>query len=497
MTQSNIAVSMRGVCKQFGDVIALDNVDFELKEGEVHTLLGENGAGKSTLMNILYGLYEADKGELDIFGKRVILHSPTDAIKRGIGMVHQSFKLIPNFTLIDNIALTLQYRKEFKIGEVKKTVADLMKKYEIEQIDLDAEAEKLPAHEQQLVEILKMLCLGQKVLIWDEPTSVLAGDQIGKLLDRIRKLAEMGHSCIFISHKLEEVLKVSDRITVLRKGKITSHLEAKKANKNDLVQAMIGCNISAVVKPKVERGEEFIRVEGLTVLSDRGTKAVNSATFSVHKGEIVGIAGVVGNGQQELVEAITGIREAAAGKVFINGADVTNASPEKLIDLGVSYIPPKPKENGLALTLPIFENMMLRNYSNLFCAPLVNPASVQEYAKQVIEKYSISASSPTAPVRSMSGGNIMKLVVAREMARETKVFVIFDPTIGVDVMSIEFIHEQIVKARENRAVLLVSFDLDELLYLSDRLMVIYNGVVKEAGEGYTKEQVGLMITGAA
>ena len=497
MIEGTGAVRMHGISKRFPEVIANDHIDFDLKEGEVHALLGENGAGKTTLMNILYGLLRPDEGEIYIYGKKVSLHSPADAIDCGIGMVHQSFKLIPSFTVADNIALTLQYRSEFKIGEVKDTAIDLMKKYGLPPIDMDAEMHELPAHEQQLVEITKMLCLGQKILIFDEPTSVLAGEQIGILLERLRMLAKMGHSVVFISHKLDEVLTVSDRVTVLRKGKVVGSLETRKTNRQELVTMMVGRDIPVLSKPQIEKGQKVIEVQNLNVTSDLGVATVKGASFSVHKGEILGIAGVAGNGQVELVEAITGIRKVASGKVLIDGQDVTNASPKRIIDMGVGYIPPKPRETGLAPSLSIIENSALRDYSlqssNL--SIFLNLDNMRQYAKRLISEYNIVTPSEDLPAGLLSGGNLMKLVVAREVARKAKALVIFDPTAGLDVMTIAFIHQKIIEASENAAILLVSTDLDELLSLSNRIAVIFNGKVTEAPQGFTREALGLMMTG--
>lgn len=497
MIEGTAAVRMHAISKRFPGVIANDHIDFDLKEGEVHALLGENGAGKTTLMNILYGLLRPDEGQIYVYDKKVSLKSPADAIDCGIGMVHQDFKLIPSFTVADNIALTLQYRREFKIGEVKDTVIDLIKKYELTPIDLDAEIQQLPVHEQQLVEIVKMLCLGQKILIFDEPTSVLAGEQIDILLERLLMLARMGHSIVFISHKLDEVLTVSDRVTVLRKGKVVGSLETKKANRQELVRMMIGRDIPVLSKPQIEKGQRVIEVQNLNVISDLGVASVKGATFSIHKGEIFGIAGVAGNGQVELVEAITGIRKVASGKVLIDGRDMTNASPKKIIDMGIGYIPPKPKQTAVAPSLPMTENIVLRNYSPQLSnrAHLLKLENIREYAKRVIAEYNIVTPSEDLPAEVLSGGNLMKLVVAREMARKAKALVIFDPTAGLDVMTIEFIHQKIVEASEDAAILLISTDLDELLSLSDRMAVIFNGKMTEAPEGCTREKLGLMMTG--
>lgn len=497
MTEGNMVVKMHEISKRFPGVLANDHIDFDLKEGEVHALLGENGSGKTTLMNILYGLLKPDEGEIYIYGTKVSLHSPSDAIAHGIGMIHQDFKLIPSFTVAENITLCLQTIKGFKTGEVKGIIADLIQKYEISSVDLGAEVEELPAHEEQLVEIIKMLCLGQKILIFDEPTSVLAGEQKDILLERLRRLAKMGHSIVFISHKLDEVLAVSDRVTVLRQGKVIGCLETSKTNRKELVTMMIGRDMPELSKPQSKRGEKVLEVQNLHVSSYRGIEAVKDVSFSVCKGEILGIAGVAGNGQEELVEAITGIRKVASGKVIINGCDATNTSVKRIIDIDVSYIPPKPKETGVARTLPITENILLRDYSpqfyhHRFFSDLTN---ISRYARQVISEYNIMTPSENVPVSHLSGGNLMKLVVAREMSHQPKIFIIFDPTLGLDVGSIEFVHKKIIEAREYAAVLLVSTDLDEVLSVSDRIAIIFQGKVKEVTEGFSREKLGLMMTG--
>jgi ABC-type uncharacterized transport system ATPase subunit len=490
-------VQMRQITKRFPGVLANDHIDFDLKEGEVHALLGENGSGKTTLMNILYGLLKPDEGEIYIDGKEVSFHSPSDAIACSIGMVHQNFKLIPNFTAAENVALCLLSVKGFKIGEVRNILKDLIQKYEISEIELDTEIQKLPVHEQQLVEILKMLSLGQKILIFDEPTSVLAGEQIGTLLNRIRRLAETGHSIIFISHKLDEVLAVSDRITVARKGKIVGSLETNKTNKKELITMMIGRGVGELSKPQSKKGAKLVEVKNLQVFSDRGIAAVEDASFSLYSGEILGIAGVAGNGQLELAEAITGVRKVTSGEVIISGCNVTNASAKKIIDLGVSTVPPKPKENGVASALPITENVILRDYSPQFFnrAGFLKLENISRYTRKVIAEYNVVTTSENSLASFLSGGNLMKLIVAREIARKPKVFIISDPTSGLDVGSIEFVHKKIIESRESAAILLISTDLDEVLSLSDRVAVIFKGRVKEAPEGFNREKLGMMMTG--
>ena len=488
-------VQMRNISKFFPGVVANDHVDFDLRKGEVHALLGENGAGKTTPMNILYGILKPDEGEIYVRGKKVSINSPADAIALGIGMVHQNFKLIPTFSVADNIALCLQSVKNQK-GNVKQIIKDISEKYGLGTIDLGAEAQTLPPHEQQLVEIIKMLGMGQQILIFDEPTSVLVGEQINILIQRIRKLAEAGHSIVFISHKLHEVLEVSDRITVTRKGKVVGTLETSKANRSILVNLMIGHDLPELTKPKAELGEKMLELEHVNVYSDRGLLAVNDASFTIHQGEIVGVAGVAGNGQVELVEALNGMRKIASGKVIINGKDTTHASAREIIDQQVSYIPPKPKENAVAQSLNMTENIMLRNYSTKFRNHgILKLKEIDRFTCERVEEFNIMCASRQLPVSLLSGGNLMKLVVAREIAKDPKVFIIFDPTTGLDVGSTDFVHKRIVECRQTSAILLISTDLDEVLQLSDRVLVMYNGKIKTPPAGFNREKLGFMMTG--
>jgi len=492
-----LVVQMRQISKRFPGTLANDHVDFDLREGEVHALLGENGSGKSTLMNILYGLLKPDGGEVRINDKAASFHSPSDAIRCGIGMVHQDFKLVPNFSVVENITLCLQAINHIKTGEVRSTIKDLLSKYEISGIELDAEVEQLPAHQEQLVEILKMLCLGQKVLIFDEPTSVLAGEQKGILLERLRNLAKAGHSIVFISHKLDEVLAVSDRVTVLRKGKVIGSTETAKTDRKGLVTMMIGRDMPELTKLPSKQGEKVLEVKDLHVFNYRGLEAVKGTSFSIHRGEVLGIAGVAGNGQEELVEAIAGIRKIAGGSVFINGFDATNASVKTIIDNDVSYVPPKPKQTGVARTLPITDNILLRDYSPRFYHHrfFADLKGISAYAREAIAEFNIATPSEHVLVKNLSGGNLMKLAVAREMMRKPKLFIIFDPTLGLDVGSIEFVHQKIIESRERSAILLISTDLDEILAVSDRVATIFQGTVREAPEGCSREKLGLMMTG--
>ena len=491
-------VQMRQICRSFPGVLANDHVNFDLYEGEVHTLLGENGSGKTTLMNVLYGLLKPAAGQILVNDKELYFRSPSDAMSVGIGMVHQDFKLIPSFTIAENITLCLQATRDIRRNEVRRLIVDSLEKYEIEDLDLDTRVEDLPAHQEQLVEILKMLSLGQKILIFDEPTSVLAGEQKGIFLQRLRSLAKSGYSIVFISHKLDEVLTVSDRITVLRKGKVTGTVEASKTDKEALVEMMIGHEMPTLEKSSSHMGERVLEVQGLRVLDYRGLEAVADASFSIQRGEIVGVAGVAGNGQEEMVEAIAGIREASAGKVIILGRDMTNASPRSIAKLGVSFIPPKPKQTAVCPMLPITQNILIREYSPEFFnhRVIIDLEHLRHHARKVIADYNVITPSERTQVAKLSGGNLMKLVVAREMSREPALFIVFDPTLGLDVGSINYVQQRLIEARKKGAILLVSTDLDEIIAMSDRVVVIFKGRLREVPSRCDRENIGLMMTGA-
>ncbi|MFC2024212.1 ABC transporter ATP-binding protein [Chloroflexota bacterium] len=491
-------VQMRQICRNFPGVLANDRIDFCLYEGEVHALLGENGSGKTTLMNVLYGLLKPNSGQILVNGKEMSFRSPSDAISVGIGMVHQDFKLIPSFTVADNITLCLQATKDIKRSEVKRLIVELLKKYEIEALDPDAHVEDLPAHQEQLVEILKMLSVGQKILIFDEPTSVLAGEQKGILLRRLRRWAKSGYGIVFISHKLDEVLKVSDRITVLRKGKVTGTVETSKTDQKTLVKMMIGHEMPTLEKSLSHMEDKVLEVQGLRVLDYRGLEAVSGVSFSIQRGEILGFAGVAGNGQEELVEAIAGTREASDGKVTILGHDVTNASSRRIAKLGVSFIPPKPKQTAVCPMLPITQNILLREYSSEFFSRqfIIDLEYLRDHARKIIADYSIATPSEHSQVGKLSGGNLMKLVVGREISREPALFIVFDPTLGLDVGSIQYVQQKLLEARKNSAILLVSTDLDEVLAMSDRVVVMFKGRLGEVTSGCDREKIGLMMAGA-
>jgi len=493
---------VRKISKRFPGTIANDHIDFDLKKGEIHALLGENGAGKTTLMNILSGLLKPDEGEIIVRDKQVFFSSPIDAIRCKIGMVHQQFMLIPSFTVIENIALCLTSLKGFTAptSKVRDMTNSLFQKYEISEIDPDAEVQQLPAGKQQLVEIVKMLAMNQEILIFDEPTSVLTVQQTGILLERLKKMAKVGYSIVLITHKLGEALAISDRITVLRKGRVVGSLETRNTNKRELARMMVGRDLLEIKRPPADekkKERKVLEVQSLrTSNKSRGTTTLKDISFSICKGEILGIGGVQGNGQSELFEAITGIRKVVSGKMMIKGCNMTNASPRKIIDMGVGYIPAKPMETGIALGLPVAMNTALRDFSpQFFNWGFLNLKNIHQHARKIIAEYNIQTSSEDLPVRSLSGGNQMKVVVAREMARKSELLILLTLTAGLDVGTIEFIHQKILEARKNAGVLLVSTDLDELLLLSDRVAIMFRGNLREAPRGFDREKLGLMMAG--
>ena len=494
-------VRMEGIVKRFPGVTANDHVNFEVRAGEIHALLGENGAGKTTLMNILYGLYRADEGGIYIRGERVKIRSPRDAIKLGIGMVHQHFMLVRSHTVAENMALGLMQGFLLNLKEVKRRIAELSEQYGLK-VDPGARIWQLSTGEQQRVEILRVLLRGADILILDEPTSVLTPLEVGRLFDILRRMAEEGHSVVFITHKLDEALAISDRITVLRRGRVVMTARTGETTKEELAKAMVGRRVLFdLERGEAERGEKVLEVKDLRVLNDRGLLAVKGVSLSIHEGEILGIIGVAGNGQQELVEAITGLRKPIGGKVFINGADVTGSPPRKILEQGVAYVPDKRLGVGVVPSMSVVENLILRTYRY---APfsnglLLNRAFIDQYADGLISKFNIMTPSRDASIRSLSGGNIQRLILARELSGRPRLIVAANPTRGLDVALTEYACKQLLKRREEgTAILLVSEDLDEVLSLSDRIAVIYEGrIVREMpAEGASIEEIGLAMAGA-
>jgi general nucleoside transport system ATP-binding protein len=502
MEDATTVLELRGITKQFPGVLANDSVDLDLNRGEIHALLGENGAGKSTLMNILYGLYKADAGDVLLGGKHVSFSSAKDAIEAGIGMVHQHFMLIPVMTVAENVVLG----QEPVHGGVfldergaEGRVRELSQRFGLA-VDPDARVEEISVGQQQRVEILKALYRRADILILDEPTAVLTPQEASDLFVILRALAQEGISIIFISHKLNEVLEIADRITVLRRGKVVETVPAAGATQQGLARAMVGREVLLrVEKPPHEPGEALLAIDDLHVRDDRDLETVHGLSFEVRAGEIVGLAGVDGNGQSELIEAIVGLRRPTSGQVLVGGEDVTRDGPRHLIDVGVGHIPEDRHLRGLVLDFSLAENLSLHEYRK---PPESHfgwlwPRRLVARARKLIGEYDIRGGGPQTMAGSLSGGNQQKVVVAREIAAEPRVLVAAQPTRGLDVGAIEYVHQRLVQERdEGKAVLLVSLELEEVRSLSDRILVIYEGrLVGEYAPETSEEELGLAMTG--
>jgi ABC-type uncharacterized transport system ATPase subunit len=495
-------LEMRGITKRFPGIVANDRVDLDLRRGEVHAVLGENGAGKSTLMNILYGLYHADEGEIRVHGNPVTFSSAKDAISSGIGMVHQHFMLIPVMTVAENIVLATEPTRQgvlFDSEVAEKRVGDLSRTFNFA-IDPRARVQNIGVGQQQRVEILKAIYRAADILILDEPTAVLTPQEAGELFQILRTLTREGMSVIFISHKLNEVLEIADRITVLRRGKKIDTVPREDATEETLARMMVGREVLLrVEKTPAEAGDVLLEAEDLHAVDDRGLPAVRGVSFEVRAGEIVGIAGVDGNGQSELVEAITGLRHLESGELKVGGQAIQHGSARKMLDAGIGHIPEDRQRRGLVLEFTIAENTELHDYNRPPASRWgwLFPGKFVEWAKRLIAEFDIRGGSPTSRAAVLSGGNQQKLVAAREIARDPKVLIAAQPTRGLDVGAIEYLHGRLVAERdEGRAILLVSLELEEILSLSDRILVIYEGsIVAEHGPDATEEEIGLEMLG--
>jgi simple sugar transport system ATP-binding protein len=495
------ALAMRGITKRFPGVVANDGIDLDVRPGEIHALLGENGAGKSTLMNILYGLVTPDEGEVLIDGQVVEIDGPSDAIARGIGMVHQHFMLVPVFTVAENIVLgneTMANPVMLDTAAAEGRIRDLARQFGFD-IDPHATVGELSVGIQQRIEILKALYRGARVLILDEPTAVLTPQETTEIFGVLRRLAAEGTSIVFISHKLYEVLDIADRITVIRRGRVVGEADPKTATEETLAEMMVGREVSLTVdKGDAHPTDTVLTVEGLTVTDDRGSVVVADCSFEVRAGEILGIAGVAGNGQDELVEALTGLRKARAGTVRLGTRTITNRSPRELSGLGLAYIPGDRQRYGLVLSYPIEDNLVLTDYHHPPFSRLgiIDEGAISRHAAALIPEFDIRTPSATVAASTLSGGNQQKLIVAREFSRDVVILIADQPTRGIDVGSIEFIHNQIIAKRDaGTAVLLVSAELDEILELSDRIAVMFRGrlVATVDAAGAEKERIGLMM----
>ncbi|HSS62053.1 MAG TPA: ABC transporter ATP-binding protein [Candidatus Limnocylindrales bacterium] len=498
-----LAVDMRGITKQFPGVLANDHVDFSVRQGEIHALVGENGAGKSTLMNELYGLIHPDSGEILIDGKAVPINGPRDAISLGIGMVHQHFMLIPVFSVGENIMLGREPVTGpgfYDRGRARAAIADLTKRYGLA-LDADARMGDLPVGLQQRAEIVKVLYRGANILILDEPTGVLTPQESHELFGVLRDLVKNGKTIIFISHKLKEVLEISDRITVMRRGKVVGHLTTKDTNEEEIATLMVGREVLLRVDKAAARpGGVALKVEDLTANSDQSVPALKGVSFELRFGEILGIAGVEGNGQSELMEVLAGTRRATGGRVMLGGRNITTMDANTERDAGVAFIPEDRRGTGLVLGFSIAENSILgRERAAKFSWRhfVLRLLAIREWARGLVKEFDIRTPSIDVAARNLSGGNQQKVIVAREMGGKPKVLLAAQPTRGVDIGAIEFIHRQIVKERDDgAAVLLVSAELDEVRSLSDRIAVMYEGkIVSIEGPDTPEERLGLLMTG--
>jgi len=496
-------MEMRGIVKRFPGVLAVDHVDFDVRAGEVHALLGENGAGKSTLMKILYGLYHPNEGEILLNGQRVTIKSPADAIAQGIGMIHQHFMLVPSLTVAENVALGLPSSRGplLDLDRVSARIEELARLYGL-QVDPAVPVWQLAVGERQRVEIVKALYRGAALLILDEPTAVLTPQEVDDLFGTLRQMTDDGHALIFISHKLHEVLAISQRITVLRDGRRVGSLPTAEATKQGLARMMVGREVLLQYRSRdVPLGPVRLHVENLRAASDRGTEALRGVALDVHGGEILGLAGVSGNGQRELAEVIFGLRPCAAGRICVDSDDITGKTPGELNRCGVSYIPEERMADGVITDFTVAENLILQEHADpaLSHSIFLRPHAIAQRCADLIASYNIRTPSQETPIKSLSGGNIQKLVLARELARSPRVLIAAQPTRGVDIGATEYIHQRLLDQRaRGTAILLISEDLDEILALADRIAVIYEGrivgVVERAAADV--EQLGLMMAGS-
>ena len=496
-----VLVHMSGISKRFPGVLANDNVDFSLKAGEIHALLGENGAGKTTLMSVLAGVYWPNAGTISIQGRKVSIQSPRQAIQQGIGMVHQHFMLVPSYSVAENITLGLDKPKFFlRKPDLEKEIILIAQRFGV-QVDPQAKIWQLSVGEQQRVEIMKMLYRGARILILDEPTAVLTPQEVDELFSTLRQMAHSGHGIVFISHKLDEVMRIADRISVMRKGRRIATVLKSETNSEQLARMMVGREVLFnLEKKECQRGEKILRLEGVRSLSDKGLPALKDLSLEVCAGEILGIAGVAGNGQRELAEVVNGLRPLTGGKIFIEGRDVSRAKPREIIDQGVAFIPEDRKGMGIVSNLDLADNLILKSYrrsphSNGF---FLRSRVIREETARLVKDFEIAAPNLETPAKLLSGGNAQRLILAREISGRPKLIIAVHPTRGLDVGATESVRKIILEQREaGAAILLISEDLEELLFLSDRLAVLYEGQVMGImdPQEVAVEEVGLLMAG--
>jgi simple sugar transport system ATP-binding protein len=492
---------LRDIVKCFPGVVANSGVCFDVEPGEVHALLGENGAGKSTLMRQLYGMYQPDSGDIYVDGKPQTFRSPSDAIRLGIGMIHQHFMLVPTLTVAENVALG-QRSSRGPLLDQKRVIArvnELSAAYGIK-VDPTARVWQLSVGEQQRVEILKALYRGAGLIILDEPTAVLTPQEVSDLFDTLRRMVAEGHSLIFISHKLAEVLAISDRVTVLRDGEVIGTVPTSEATRDGLVKMMVGREVKEVEPRPLKAGEELLRIEGLHALGDRGDEALRGIDLSVRSGEIVGLAGVSGNGQRELSECLAGMRRSSSGAVSISGADITGANLNTRLAAGLAFIPEERMRDGAIREFSVEENVFLHDHKlpRFRHGAFLNFGAMHDYAQGLVDDFAVKTPSLDTPIKNLSGGNIQKLIMARELARGPRLLVAAQPTRGVDIGATGYIHQRLLERRDaGVGILLISEDLDELTSLSDRIAVMYEGrIVGIVNRGEANvEEIGLMMAG--
>ncbi|WP_424253423.1 ABC transporter ATP-binding protein [Carnobacterium sp.] len=495
---------MKGITKQFGTFKANDNINLQLKKGEIHALLGENGAGKSTLMNILSGLLEPTSGKILIDGKEVSIHSPGIANKMGIGMVHQHFMLVKKFTVTENIILGSEPNKAGILDQktAQQSIKELSEKYGL-LVNPSAKVESISVGMEQRVEILKTLYRGAEILIFDEPTAVLTPQEINELMQIMRALTKEGKSIILITHKLDEIKAVADRCTVIRRGKSIDTVDVSATSQQELADMMVGRSVSfKTAKKEANPQDVVLSIEDITVKEDRGLEAVKSLSLEVKAGEILGIAGIDGNGQSELIQAITGLTKTESGKIKLNGKEIQNEKPRNITENGLGHIPEDRHKYGLILPMSLEENIAIQTYYKkpLSSNGFLNPKEIKDYAKKLISEFDVRTQSEMVPASALSGGNQQKAIIAREIDRNPSLLIAAQPTRGLDVGAIEYIHKRLIEQRDNgKAVLLMSFELDEILNVSDRIAVMYDGnivaVVKP--KETTQTELGLLMAGSS
>lgn len=495
-------IEMLNIRKEFPGVVANDQMNLQIKKGEIHALLGENGAGKSTLMNILFGLYQPDLGEIRIRGKKMKIHNPNVATQLGIGMVHQHFMLVHNFTVTENIILGEEPRRFGKINRKAsiEKIKEISAQYKLF-VDPNAKIEDITVGMQQRVEILKVLYRGAEIIIFDEPTAALTPQEIAELIQIMRRLVEEGKSIILITHKLKEIKAVSDRVTIIRDGISIRTVNTDEINEDELAALMVGREVNfKVTKVSAKPGETVLQVKDLEVQDSRKIAQVRGLNLEVRKGEIVGIAGVDGNGQTELIEAITGLAKVKSGTIHLNGKDITHEKTRKITECGVAHIPQDRHKHGLVLDFTVGENMVLQTYyQNPYSRKgILNHRVIAKKADKLIREFDVRTPSQHIPIRALSGGNQQKAVIAREIDRSPDLFIVAQPTRGLDVGAIEFIHRKLVEERDKgKAILLVSLELEEIIHVSDRIAVIYEGKIVDIVEAKNVDEqyLGLLMAG--